>query len=265
MKQSPRLRVRIRVFLSVCWTVDLWPLTGPDGGRRGQRAALHVGGELPHGEWHRQELGRHEAPVGLHLRPRETQHQLTRLQNPSDGAAHEPNQEQRKDHRGGSQKNQTWQTCHWWSAQWTSWVHVSSLCVSAPGDVWNIPVHRSLYRHPGRPHALRSRCVCVRSITDILWCLHRQCCWAEHTHSLHQHSMLDIFALVFQACWLESLWILVMASLTSVPCTRASRCHTWPDASTSLGGTLHATSSRYQQNLTRTNVWMFPSDKCDLK
>lgn len=71
---------------------------GPHGGRRGQRAALYAGGQLPHGEWHREELGRHETPVGLHLRPREAQHRLTQLQDPADRAAHEPHQEPGKDH-----------------------------------------------------------------------------------------------------------------------------------------------------------------------
>jgi len=90
---------------SVCirLTFDLLtpPLPGPDGGRRGQRAALHAGGELPDGQRHREELGRHEAPVGLHLRAREARHRLAQLQNPTDGAAHEPHQEQGEDHRGG--------------------------------------------------------------------------------------------------------------------------------------------------------------------
>lgn len=73
---------------------------GSNGGRRGERAALHAGGELPDGERDREELGRYEAPVGLHLRPREAQHRLEKLQDPAHGAAHEPHQEPREDHRG---------------------------------------------------------------------------------------------------------------------------------------------------------------------
>ncbi len=103
---------------------DLWPLlcdpVGPDGGRRGERAALHAGGELPDGERDREELGRYEALVGLHFRPREAQHRLTELQDPAHGAAHEPHQEPREDHRGLSARllsniceDPQWGLCLW--------------------------------------------------------------------------------------------------------------------------------------------------------
>lgn len=75
-------------------------VTGLDGRGRGQWAALYVGGELPYGEWHCAQLGRHEASVGLHVWPRKTQHQLEWLQDPSYRATNEPNQEPGEDHWG---------------------------------------------------------------------------------------------------------------------------------------------------------------------
>lgn len=99
--QRSQSHSRLQSFCTVAFTSDLWTLpAGPDGGGWGQRAALHAGGELPHGKWHRQELGRHEAPVGLHLWPREAQHRLAQLQDSADGAAHEPHQEPWKNHWG---------------------------------------------------------------------------------------------------------------------------------------------------------------------
>jgi len=41
-----------------------------------------------------------------------------------------------------------------------------------PGDVWNVQVLRSLHRHPGRSHALRSRSVCL---LKRLWTQPRGC------------------------------------------------------------------------------------------
>lgn len=75
-------------------------LVGPHGGRRGERAALHAGGELPYGERHRAELGRHEAPVGLHIWAREAQYRHQELQDFTHRASHESNQKQREDRRG---------------------------------------------------------------------------------------------------------------------------------------------------------------------
>lgn len=102
-KKASEDRATVRTILFLIFIlVALWPVTpGPDGRRWSQRAALHVRSQLPHGERHRQELGRHEAFMGLHLRPREAQHWLPQLQDPADGAAHEPHQEPREDHRGG--------------------------------------------------------------------------------------------------------------------------------------------------------------------
>lgn len=144
----------------ITWHWVYWPLTsplwpvGPNGGRWSKWAALHVGGELPDGERDREELGRYEAPVGLHLWPREAQHRLAKLQDPAHGAAHEPHQEPREDHRGLSgcllyytSDEPQWDLCL--CDFWPSCLPV--------GDVWDLSVLRGLYRHPGRAHALRSR------------------------------------------------------------------------------------------------------------
>lgn len=70
------LEKTFRVLLS--W---LWPLPpGPDGWGWSQRVPLHAGGVLPHGERQGAMLGRHAAPVGLHLWPRTSQHQPIRMQ-----------------------------------------------------------------------------------------------------------------------------------------------------------------------------------------
>lgn len=250
MKQSPRLRVKIRVFLSVCW-----PLT-------------------PHRTWWWATRPASCAPCWRWTTPWRTASSGTGTTWSTCGTT--PSAQRNSTSAHATVKS------YWRSRQWTQprtekrssrWVTQESNVTDVSLIVCTV-IFMSLrfffsvcfcsrwclkrtssqeFISPSRPSSHSTLKVGLCSQHYWLFVTTAACTddvAEQNTHML-EHSMLHIFALVFQACWLESLWTPVTASLTSVPCTRASRCPTWPDASTSQGGTLHATSSRYQQNLTK--------------